>query len=163
MASAQEAYVLAVKIAQSYTKRKKVFILADSNEFVDENPHTCSLQAGNAAQLCEAIALTDERIAAIIIRSHRASHFYYKKVRELSSAEGALMIWDRLTNHADQKIARHCIPDIAIFTHLRVAFLLAKKELMYEENIESIDFDGCCTGLLATETISEVNSLVHNK
>ncbi len=119
--TAVQAYATALALAKQYTGRSKQLVIVDpavmsENEEYIVTDNTMLLPSGDSALLCEAIALSTERIAAIVIKHHRILAYYYKKVRELSSAEGAIMIWDGFTVGLDNdqlvKIPANSQPDL---------------------------------------------------
>ncbi|WP_394838760.1 hypothetical protein LVJ94_17865 [Pendulispora rubella] len=62
------------------------------------------VSAGSAALLCRAIAESGERIGAIAVQpepSVRAQRRYLRRVRDLASAEGALMLCDESSSSAE--------------------------------------------------------------
>lgn len=101
----QQPLQQALSIAQQYTARSNVLTLSSST-------------GDCISELCLAIAIASERIAAIIINQHEVYPYYARKVRELASAEGALMIWD-ISQHAleltDIKISKKNQPDLLCF------------------------------------------------
>lgn len=127
--TAAMAQEIAFKAAQQHTQREKLLILSDNNYFnpyedINNEAVVEIIQAGDTATLCKAIANSSERIAAIIVKHTQASPYYYKKVRELSSAEGAVMIWDALNQTCNQatlfnKISKNSQPDIICFSVLQ--------------------------------------------
>jgi FkbM family methyltransferase len=145
------AIAKAITLAKSHTKRNKVIVLVDpkkinTDKSSQEEKDILTIAADKSQRLCEAIALSKERIAAIVIRHHQAAPYYYKKVRELSSAEGALMIWDQIefdNNVLQQnlRITKHCQPDIACFSITRgesSSWIGSRKGII---ELETINFD----------------------
>lgn len=112
----------AINKAKIHTARKKILVIINldittNQDFSNNNEDYEYIVANDAAQLCEAIACSTERIAAIIVKYHKASTYYYKKVRELSSAEGAVMIWSFLNDEpiktgSSLNISRKSLPDL---------------------------------------------------
>ena len=72
-----------LKYARELTGRSKVLVL-----------EKCS----SMGSLCQAVAASDERIAAIVVQPKPEADLvhkrFIKRARALASAEGALMIWD---------------------------------------------------------------------
>jgi glutamate-1-semialdehyde aminotransferase len=140
MPSLQEAKAHALRLARKQTKRTHILILADPLQAEvgqDKNDDLTVIPAGNAARLCEAIAISAERLAAIVVSYQQASPFYYKKVRELSSAEGAVMIWNALDsplNQADTRInlSKNSQPDLICFILDKAVWLGGKREMTSE-------------------------------
>ena len=120
--SSEMAYTLTIQLAQKHTKRNKILIIdtplvIKNDQALEIDKNTDFILADDTAQLCEAIACSEERIAAIVVKHVQFSPYYYKKVRELASAEGAIMIFDLLNmpsineiNHF--KISKNSLPDI---------------------------------------------------
>ncbi len=116
---------IVINIAKSYTQRNKILMIVDpflmTYQNVKNNNDTMEfIAADDAAQLCESIACSAERIAAICVKYDKASTYYYKKVRELTSAEGAMMIWDKLNNdpitaNVSFNISKKSLPDLICF------------------------------------------------
>lgn len=134
-----KARLNALQLAKEFTNRTKfIFITDNLSSKVEENflPHENieTILAGDKAKLCETIAMSSERIAGIIVKAHCASLHYYKKVRELTSAEGAVMIWDQLdskmnANDSLVKITKTSQPDLICFNLTTVIWIGSKKEL----------------------------------
>ncbi len=133
------AYQRVVQAAKKHTSREKILILEDPDVFSDliENQQNQAIEiipADDATLLCETIANSADRIAAIIIKYHQASTYYYKKVRELSSAEGAVMIWDNLSQ-TDIKagtsfnMSKKSFPDLMFF-NLNNVWIGGRSDLM---------------------------------
>lgn len=111
-----------IDIARQVTNRNKVIVIIDHPTTVTSNMLSTNdieyIVANTPQNLCQAIAWSHERIAAIIVKCHAASPYYYKKVRELASAEGALMIWSsKKDNGENYKIKKHYYPDIIEFQY----------------------------------------------
>lgn len=131
-----KAHEVALELAQHYTGRSKAIILVDHapTSYINKR-HVTFLQGGHIASVCEAIAVSEERIAAIVVRYFEGSHFYYKKIRELASAEGAVMIWDYLIGNVNHviKIYQDCMPDMVLFHHLEQIGILMKNEYSHPD------------------------------
>ena len=127
--SSGEARLYALRVACMYADRTKIIVLSDPyNLDKDKNEYENHelLPANNAGILCEKIAISEERIAAIVVNYNNASNFYYKKVREIASAENAIMIWDTLDKSMqDIKIPTNCAPDIFCFKFSTSSYWLA--------------------------------------
>jgi len=127
--SSYEARLYALKVAGMYADRTKIIVLSDPhnlNEDKNKYENHEVLPANNAGILCENIAISEERIAAIVVNYNKASHFYYKKVREIASAENAIMIWDTLDKSIQNiKIPTNCAPDIFCFKVSTSSYWLA--------------------------------------
>lgn len=115
---------LAINLARSFTKRNKIIVITNSQLFnqksADNDDNVEFIVADDSSQLCLTIASSAERIAAIVVKYHQASPYYFKKVRELASAEGAVMIWDNLDNatidiKTTLKISKKSLPDLICF------------------------------------------------
>ncbi len=139
-ASNQEnAYQMVLQLAKKHTSRNKILIL--ENPIIFDGTISDSrdkdieiIPADNAALLCETIAISAERIAAIIVKHDKASNYYYKKVRELSSAEGAVMIWDnlhlpRIKADAPLNMSKKSFPDLICF-NLNNVWIGGRSDLM---------------------------------
>ncbi|MFN7097146.1 MAG: hypothetical protein ACK4PR_06270, partial [Gammaproteobacteria bacterium] len=100
MPNQKQARQQALSRAQQYTARSKLLLLASSTIQKKISPYQNIeiVPTGNTDFLCQAIATSIDRIAAIIVSHDKITPYYWRKVRELASAEGALMIWD-ITNH----------------------------------------------------------------
>lgn len=135
-----DAYQFSFELASMHTNRKKLLIITDASK---ANPYTGlnethyheMVVAGDAAALCTAIACTLDRLSAIVVKSPIAPPYYYKKVRELASAEGAIMIWDEVGkdfNDASQQniIAKNSKPDIFCFSNTDKIFIGISKKVM---------------------------------
>jgi glutamate-1-semialdehyde aminotransferase len=142
MDSRVQAYEAAVDIAKKNTGRDKLLLLVGPNNLLqeistNEKSHQEIIATGSAAQLCETIANSAERLAAIIVKHAFDFPFYYKKVRELASAEGAIMIWDALENEFNQfkneaKVSKYSLPDIFCFKTAKQAIWMGgKSEVMH--------------------------------
>jgi hypothetical protein len=139
MPSLQEARMNALQLARKQTGRTQILILEDPLQYevsLDEND-CLTIPAGKTAHLCEAIANSAKRLAAIVVRDKHAAPFYYKKVRELSSAEGARMIWEALDgplNHTDTcaKLTKNSPPDLICFIFNTTIWLGSKTQMMSE-------------------------------
>lgn len=89
----------AVRLARVRTGRSKVLVITDPNGLESLDQDVERVPYGQTAALCATIAeCTNERVAAIVVEPtldvfprHR---WFLKKVRELASAEGALLICD---------------------------------------------------------------------
>ncbi len=134
------ALMTAIQLAKKYTQRCKILILADPLNLtpyagIINDEYLAVIPAGNAAVLCAAIANSAERIAAVIIKYEQASPYYYKKVRELTSAEGAVMILDSLAPQRDKplKFSKNSQPDM-ICCHVAMvktaSWIAGKAEMM---------------------------------
>lgn len=123
MASLTIAIENAAQLAIKHTQHKKIIVLVDKQtadcailRLIDINVEY--IVADDVALLCETIAKSEERIAAIIISCKNSTPYYYKKVRELCSAEGALMIWENISissHHKNFTISKYSQPDIICF------------------------------------------------
>lgn len=89
------------------TSRNKILTFIDNNEF--------ELIAENTVDgLCKKIALSENRTGAIIIDDISRSPLFYKKIREISSAENAKLIL-KLSHFKDAKnIIRYASPDYIV-------------------------------------------------
>ena len=127
--SCDEARIQAITFARNYAKRNKTILLSDPNNFeylIPSDNHLEVLPADNTDTLCKTIAISEERIAAIIINFHKTSHHYYKKLREIASAENAILIWDVLKySIANIHIPTHSAPDILCFQLPNFSYWLA--------------------------------------
>jgi glutamate-1-semialdehyde aminotransferase len=135
MPSPAQAMASLIQLARTKTARRKVLILSDpAQSCLAQGDDLAFIAAGNAGQLCAAIANSNERLAALVVRYAHASTFYYKKVRELSSAEGAAMIWDALDiplQQAETNItwAKNSQPDLMCFQFDSAIWLGAKQDM----------------------------------
>jgi len=78
----------------------------------------------------EAIAFSSERIGAIVISNFQNHPHFYKKIRELASAENALLIFDETgTIDNDMKIDR-ALADVLLF-HFQGLYWLASPMYLY--------------------------------
>ena len=83
-----EAVALAVQLARRQTNRSSVLFAL----------------SGTVADFCRALAACEERVAAVVVRpdesdvKHKA---FLREVRELTSAEGAWLIWNEPNAHVD--------------------------------------------------------------
>jgi hypothetical protein len=97
----------AIECAREYTRRTNVIVLSDSEPTLFQE-RVCCLPIGSRSLLCKAIAESDNRIAAIVIEHSKAnilpSKNFLRTVRELASAEGALLITSSFKD-ADADIA----------------------------------------------------------
>lgn len=71
----------------------------------------------NIDALCKKIGLSNERIGSIVIDDKERSPFFCKKIREISSAEDALLILVLRHNDDCLHIARYLSPDMIIFEY----------------------------------------------
>lgn len=139
----QDTEQAAINNAKTHTARNKILVIIDSNLMTppmrDSNNELMEyIVADDATQLCLAIACSTVRIAAIVVRTHKASNYFYKKVRELSSAEGAVMIWNILNNEPIKiglslNMSKKSLPDLICFktqSHFEQYWLGGKSELM---------------------------------
>lgn len=87
----------ALERARDLTDRKAILWLANDTARVCANSMLHPIPTLKTAALCRAIAESPERIAAIVLESPRENPLivnrFLKRVRELASAEGAMMIW----------------------------------------------------------------------
>lgn len=94
--SHETTLVKAIQLARDFTGRSKVLWLANGKAAPFS---VVLLPAMKPAVLCHAIGESSERIAAIILDPIRADEFrlkrFLKRVRELASAEGAVLIWNQ--------------------------------------------------------------------
>jgi glutamate-1-semialdehyde aminotransferase len=103
--SADAARALAIRLARAYSGRHKIFWIADSDALpLGQDFDIATLPSRNIGLVCKAIGESEERIAAIIVAPQRAGDLvlkrFLKRVRELVSAEGALLIWDETLRDA---------------------------------------------------------------
>jgi hypothetical protein len=113
------ACALIEEIIYQNANRTKILVLSDPTQ-LHKNPNHYQnydlLPAGNMEILCNTMATAEERIAALVVNSNQSTGFYYKKVRELASAENALMIWDTFDQSIrNVKIPVNAAPDIVCF------------------------------------------------
>jgi hypothetical protein len=96
--SKKEAYENIFSSIKYNNDRTKVIIISDYTPKLDlpDNIVITHIQGGNIATLCEEIAISNERVGAIIVNNCHGSSFFRKKVRELASAEGAILIFDEI-------------------------------------------------------------------
>ena len=114
----KQAKQLAINAAQIHTGRKKVILMRATEPI--SKVRGSVIKSGSAERLCLAIAESVERIAAFIVECGTEPPYYYKTVRELASAEGAVMIWNAnnkvLVDGASSfKIPKTGMPDILCF------------------------------------------------
>ena len=124
-----EATEWVMQMACQRTRRTKCLLCVDSTLVgemqQDKNrDHTEVIALGDRGQLCTSLATSTERIAAIVIKPFLVYStgfpYYFSKVRELASAEGALMICDEigdffLKSNEYSKLAVRHHPDIICF------------------------------------------------
>jgi len=96
----------------------------------------------NANTLCEALATSSDRIAAIIFSHRTASHFFQKKMRELASAEGAWLVLD-VTSGANLSLAKSIQFDIILFQYGDLFWLASKSLLNIVDNLTVRLINGC--------------------
>lgn len=137
METYQAARMTALQLARNHTKRTKILRLAEisSEANMSQAEDSDVIPAGNAAQICVAIATSAERLAALVVEYDQAAPFYYKKVRELASAEGAVMIWDALASKLGQtdtrsNLSKNSQPDLICFSTETAVWLGGKGEIM---------------------------------
>ncbi len=98
----------AIEIAKTLTERQTII----------------ALKTNHNQLLCQEIALTTSRIAAILITYDLAPPFFYKKARELCNAEGAFFIL-QIHLKSSVKINTNYQPDI----YCADQFIACKKDL----------------------------------
>ena len=130
----KESYDHIVKAVNHFSGRRKFIIITDAVDYaeIDDNKYIVNIQNGNIENICNEIALSSERIAAIIIFNHYGSSFFRKKMRELASAEGAFLIIDE-TNQTEiasnYSISKSCLPDMILFIWQTIFWLGSKLEI----------------------------------
>jgi len=135
MPSLTEARAKLLQLARTTTGRQQALILTDPAQPQSApNDDLAFISAGHAGQLCQAIANSPERLAALVVKYDQASAFYYKKVRELSSAEGAVLIWDALDIAFEQSPVwpKNSQPDLIGFKLDNAIWLGAKQDMLGE-------------------------------
>jgi glutamate-1-semialdehyde aminotransferase len=115
----QEARQEALRLARARTGRRQVIAIADTQTpDLDWNfPHVTILPGGNIGLVCKEIGEAEERIAAVVVAPRRAEDLvlkrFLRRLRELVSAEGALLIWEETQGSRETlQIAYGVKPDL---------------------------------------------------
>lgn len=117
------AYHQIIELAKKITERSKMlFLINDEDESftlkISKEIACDIIFSGSTTTLCEAIANSADRLAAIFLTHTNHHPLYYKKSRELASAEGAMLVLDtsdKKNNQSKQiSIPRYSYPDIII-------------------------------------------------
>lgn len=118
------AYHQIIELAKKITGRSKMlFLINDESESfalkISKEIACDIIFSGSTTTLCEAMANSADRLAAIFLTHTNHHPLYYKKSRELASAEGAILVLDTLDKNINQSkqinIPRYSYPDIIIF------------------------------------------------
>lgn len=96
------------QIVELNTSRQKILTFIDNQYFEFVKGQTISA-------LCEYIGYSTTRIGAIIISDSDTSPFFYKKMREIASAEGALLILHVSHSSNTKQVIRYASPDCLLF------------------------------------------------
>lgn len=110
--SDDRAVDLAIQMARRRTKRRKVFAVFPVDSFgkTEGSSQVTPLYTNRVSDFCRALAASDSRIAAVLVTPddrdlmHKA---FLREIRELTSAEGAWLIWKETKVELDET---HAIP-----------------------------------------------------
>lgn len=98
------AQALAVRLARRQTKRLRVISVLPVDYSAEPDRSTVQVRTAAVSEFCRALADSEERVAAVIVHpderdvKHKA---FLREIRELTSAEGAWLIWHEPKAHVD--------------------------------------------------------------
>lgn len=99
--SAEESVRRAFRVARQKTKRRKIVNVlpadyTETNPGIKDSKSHVTVYTNHISNFCRALATSEARVAAVVVTPDERDLKYkgfLREIRELTSAEGALLIW----------------------------------------------------------------------